>query len=304
MVTFLFRIDKLALLKTVAVMVVLNGLWSIFPSLYAANDLANGNGTYCLLLASALPLTICVAVCFRKNLNRRLRFAELPKVRPHHSACVIWLHGLGDCGKGFAFLRSEMSLSLPHVRWALPTAGRVNVTAASSVAMQAWIDVPTLPVTPGQPADRAQLDAAVARVQGLVDLVVAQGTPPDRIVLGGFSQGGAVALWAAARSPRRLAGVLLWSSYAPLADELAHALGSCASRRAPVLVCHGDSDVKVAPTCRTEVSGTLAAAGVPHATKVYAGMGHSCCTPQLSDAAEFLARVLPPAPRNRKPKAE
>lgn len=155
---------------------------------------------------------------------------------------IIWLHGLGDSGRGWSWLPSALGKKkeLPDCAWAFPDAPMRHVTLAGA-AMRAWFDLDALPVTSGTPASAADFAAGLATVHALIDKEVARGVPPERIVVGGFSQGGALALYAGLRYPQPLGGIVSFSGWLPLFDP-ANAPALAASR---VLLVHGTRDGKV-----------------------------------------------------------
>ena len=248
-------------------------------------------------------LTVLVAIwaiwVFYRDL-KRLFFKGVGPTLSHHTAAIVWLHGTGDAGAGFAFLRKAVMDELPHVKWVLPDAPVIPLRAANDAKKRAWFDVADFPIrqtgersldsTPFD--DTARLERSVAQVHRWIAAEVAQGVPASRIVLGGFSQGAALALWAAARHEEKLGGVALWSGYAPAADELASALHDAPSTATPHLCCHGALDNKILPECGVKVCELLRQAGVPVTQKVYTGIDHACCPEQMDDLVLFLRRLL------------
>ena len=102
---------------------------------------------------------------------------------------LIWLHGLGDSGAGWSFLRGELAPRFPHLRFAFPNSPTQPVTLAGGEAMPSWMDLDDLPVTARTPEDRDGYEASTRLVHALIDKEVAAGVPASRIFLGGFSQG-------------------------------------------------------------------------------------------------------------------
>ena len=163
----------------------------------------------------ALGALAMALVTMRHDVKRKLFFRASPKLRAEHTGAVIWLHGLGDSGYGFRFLRDEMALAsrAPHTRWILPEAPQLPITAAGGQRLRAWFDVSSMPVKPTEPDDRPSFSASIASVHALIDAEVAKGTASEDIVLGGFSQGGAMALLAGYSYAKRLAGVACLSGW-------------------------------------------------------------------------------------------
>ena len=150
---------------------------------------------------------------------------------------VLWLHGLGADGHDFEPIVPELRLRSP-VRFVFPHAPLRRVTINGGMAMRAWYDI--LGFDRHAREDAAGIRASAAAVTQLIDREVERGIPAERIVLAGFSQGGAVALHTALREPRPLAGVMALSTYLPLAPLLA-AERSAANAGIPIFMAHGTS---------------------------------------------------------------
>src|SRR5512139_247279 len=123
---------------------------------------------------------------------------------------VLWLHGLGADGHDFEPIVPELGVSVP-VRFVFPHAPVRPVTINGGMAMRAWYDI--LGFDRRAKEDAAGIRASAAAVTELIDREIDRGMPSDRIVLAGFSQGGAIALQTALREPRPLAGILALSTY-------------------------------------------------------------------------------------------
>lgn len=204
-----------------------------------------------------------------------------PGVAP--ALTVIWLHGLGADGHDFEPLVPELELTVP-VRFVFPHAPVRPVTINGGLRMRAWYDI--LGLHAGAPQDAAGIRESAALVGALVDAEIARGTPSTRLVLAGFSQGGAIALHTALREPRRLAGVLALSTYLPLADTVAEER-SAANAGLEIMMAHGRDD-PVIPLGAAEASrDALRALGYPVQWAVYA-MGHSVCAEEVGDIRAWL----------------
>mmetsp|Transcript_35081 Transcript_35081/g.111481 ORF Transcript_35081/g.111481 Transcript_35081/m.111481 type:complete len:278 (-) Transcript_35081:541-1374(-) len=244
--------------------------------------------------------TLAIYIFMRREDLRRIRFRGTGASKKHHSACVVWLHGTGDSGYGFKWLQDKSDQLTRHVKWVLPDAKVRAMTFAEGGTMRAWMDVDSFPITPEDLHDAEGLDNAVQHVHTLLEGEEAGGMPAERIVLGGFSQGAAVALWAAHMYPRRLAGVILWSGYAPCAERLPATLKTSANRLVPHVHCHGSADEKVLPACGTQVAELLSSAEVPLKTSVHEGVAHGCCQKQVEDLLKFLRKRVPSDPKKAK----
>ena len=207
-------------------------------------------------------------------------------------AAVIWLHGLGADGHDFEPIVPE--LCLPRelaVRFIFPHAPLMPVTLNGGMRMPAWYDILQLG---GGPEDEAGIRGSEGRLKALVEQQKKSGIGAKRIVLAGFSQGGAIALQTALRFPEPLAGVLALSTYLPLAGML-EAEAHPGNRKTPIFMAHGLYD-DVIPLARAERSrAKLEAMGYGIEWRAYP-MAHSVCAPEIGDIAAFLLRVLTPSP--------
>jgi phospholipase/carboxylesterase len=199
---------------------------------------------------------------------------------------VVWLHGLGADGHDFEPIVPELGLRFP-VRFVFPHAPVRRVTINGGMPMRAWYDI--YGFDPGAREDEAGIRASAAAVTELVDRELARGLPTERIVLAGFSQGGAIALHTALREPRPLAGVLALSTYLPLAATLA-AERHAANARIPIFMAHGTVD-SVLPLALAESSRrTLESLGYAVEWHVYP-MAHAVCLEEVAAIGAWLAAL-------------
>ena len=195
---------------------------------------------------------------------------------------VIWLHGLGADGHDFEPLVPELGLEF-GVRFVFPHAPVRPVTLNGGLPMRAWYDI--LSLERSGPEDAEGIRASARAVAGLVDAEVERGVDPSRIVLAGFSQGGAIALHAGLRERRRLAGLLALSAYLPLADTLE---AERAHERPPIFMAHGTED-PVVPLGLAEVSRErLEAAGFAVEWHTYP-IGHAVSQEEVRAIGRWLA---------------
>ena len=202
---------------------------------------------------------------------------------------VLWLHGLGADGHDFEPIVPELRLRLP-VRFVFPHAPVRPVTINGGMQMRAWYDI--LGFSAQAKEDSAGIRASAAAVTELVDREIERGMPAERIVLAGFSQGGAIALHTALRDPRPLAGVLALSTYLPLAATLASER-SAANASIPLFMAHGTDD----PVLSFELAETsrLALEALGYAVDWHAyPMEHSVCMDEVRAIGAWLA-ALPAA---------
>lgn len=201
------------------------------------------------------------------------------------TAAVIWLHGLGADGFDFVPIVQELRLpaSMP-VRFIFPHARTRPVTINNGFVMRAWYDIKGL--GPGRAEDDAGIRESEGVVKQYIEQQIAQGIPASRIVLAGFSQGGAIALQTALRYPQRLAGVLALSTYLPLHASVS-AEASGANRDVPVLMCHGSYD-PVVPLQLAEASrDILQGLGYRIEWQTYP-MEHSVCMEEVAAISTWL----------------
>ena len=199
------------------------------------------------------------------------------------AASILWLHGLGADGHDFEPIVPELKLAKP-VRFVFPHAPVRPVTINQGMRMRAWYDILQFG---GGPED----DAGIRASQRMMEqLIKQQPVPVNRVVMAGFSQGGAIALQTALRYPERLAGVLALSAYLPQAASL-QSERSPANQGIPIFMAHGSRD-DIIPLRRAEESRKLLeAAGYPVEWHEYP-MPHSVCAEEIADIAAFLARIV------------
>ena len=205
-------------------------------------------------------------------------------------AAVIWLHGLGADGRDFVPLVPELALPADtRLRFIFPHAPVRSVTINAGYAMRAWYDIRDL--TPAGRDDEPGFAEARNRVEACIAGENAGGIPSSRIVLAGFSQGGAVALHAGLRHASSLAGIIALSTYLPLRHRLATEIAP-ANRATPVLMCHGREDTVVLPQFGEMSRDVLLKEGVPVQWHLY-DMGHNLCAAEIRDVTMWLQQRLP-----------
>jgi len=205
------------------------------------------------------------------------------------TASVIWLHGLGADGNDFAPIVPELRLPKAGIRFVFPHAPVRPVTINAGMRMRAWYDI-------ADGANRREDERGVRASQVLIEALIARekerGTKAGRLVLAGFSQGGAIALHAGLRHPGRIAGIMALSAYVPVGEKLS-AERSTANRDVPIFMGHG-SDDPIIPLVRAEQSrNLLKSLGYPVEWHEY-GMPHSVCPEELTDIGTWLRKVLGP----------
>jgi phospholipase/carboxylesterase len=205
------------------------------------------------------------------------------------TAAVILMHGLGADGYDFVPIVEELRLpdTLP-VRFIFPHARQRPVTINNGYVMRAWYDIKSLG------GARVEDDAGIRESAGLVEQLIAaeavKGVPAERIVLAGFSQGGAIALHTGLRHNARLAGILALSTYLPLRESVATE-ASEANRRTPILMCHGTQDQVIATPMASGSRDVLKALGYAVDWREYP-MPHSVSPQEIVDISAWLRAVL------------
>lgn len=203
------------------------------------------------------------------------------------ASAVIWLHGLGADGYDFEPIVPELKLKT-SVRFVFPHAPIRPVTINGGMPMRAWYDIFGFGAAARQ--DETGVRASGTYVSRLVEREAARGVPSERIVLAGFSQGGAIALYAGLRAPRALAGILALSTYLPLADALA-AERSAANAGVPIFMGHGAAD-PVVPLALGEASRRrLESMGYGVEWHAYP-MAHAVCAREIADIGAWLGARL------------
>jgi phospholipase/carboxylesterase len=209
---------------------------------------------------------------------------------PQPTAAVVWLHGLGADGHDFEPLVPELSWpGAPSIRFVFPHAPVRPVTINAGMPMRAWYDIVSL--GSGRDHDQQGIADSVNQVARLVRRERDRGIAAERIVLAGFSQGGAIALQLALRFPEQLAGLIALSTYLLLDQRLA-AEAHESNLGLPVFVGHGTQDPMVPHRLGEQLAGRLREMGCAVEWRSYA-MPHSVCPQEVIDLAAWLRARLP-----------
>ena len=204
------------------------------------------------------------------------------------TAAVIWLHGLGADGNDFAPIVPELDLPPAPIRFVFPHAPTMPVTINGGYVMPAWYDI--LGTDINRREDEAGVRASQKAVEELIAREAGRGIAPSRIVLAGFSQGGAIALQTALRRSQPLAGVMALSTYVPLAATLA-AERSAASNSVPIFMAHGTYDPIIPLATAQRSRDLLQGLGYAVAWHEYP-MEHSVCPEEIAAIGAFLKKTL------------
>lgn len=209
---------------------------------------------------------------------------------PNPQAAVIWMHGLGADGNDFVPIVEELDLSgCAPIRFVFPHAPQIPVTINGGYVMRAWYDILTTDLVRRE--DEGGLRQSQQAIEQLIAAQIAQGIPTNKIVLAGFSQGGAMTLQTGLRYPEKLAGMIVLSAYAPLIDTLA-AECAPANKRTPIFMAHGTHD-PIVPHARGSASrDALVQLGYQIEWHDYP-MQHSVCWEEVQAIGQYLQQVLP-----------
>lgn len=208
---------------------------------------------------------------------------------PNPDAAVVWMHGLGDDGRGW----SEVvpSLQLPKdlaVRFIFPHAPEMAVTINNGMSMRAWYDIRQANLT--ERADIEGVRESQRRIEELLSREASRGVAPGRTLLAGFSQGGAIALYAGLRCHARLAGIVGLSTYL-IAAERTEAEASPANRDTPIFMAHGTRDPVIEFRWAEHSRDVLKTGGWPVEWHAYP-MDHGAVIEEIVAAGAFIKKCL------------
>lgn len=202
------------------------------------------------------------------------------------NASIIWLHGLGADGHDFEPIVQK--LNLPNVRFILPHAPEMAVTRNSGYIMPAWYDL--YGVTGSTKEDEAGIKNSQKYINALIQKEIDRGIPAERIVIAGFSQGGAIALYAGLRYPKKLGGILALSTYLPLKTTLANEIQPV-NTNIPIFMAHGiHDDVISMDLCKISLN-VLQSNHLAVSWHEY-NMAHSVCMEEIVAIRSFLQKIL------------
>lgn len=205
------------------------------------------------------------------------------------NAAVIWLHGLGADGHDFEPIVPEIVRRGERAwRFVFPNAPVRPVTINGGMSMRAWYDLKGLDRKAAE--DVAGFRDTDAQIRQLIAKEAERGIPTPRIVLAGFSQGGAVSLYTATRFPESLAGVMALSGYLPQENSF-RAERASANNATPIFMAHGQGDTVLPMSLGVQSRDFLKAQGYAVEWHDYP-MAHAVCAAEIADIREFLFRVL------------
>jgi phospholipase/carboxylesterase len=204
-------------------------------------------------------------------------------------AVVVWLHGLGDSGHGFAPIVPELNIPADAgIRFIFPHAPEQAITVNGGMRMRAWYDIKTMDLS--HRADEDGVRESATAVTALLDSLIAQGISSERIILAGFSQGGVIALHLLPRLAYKLAGVIALSTYMCVAEKLA-AEANNINKATPVFFGHGSEDPMVPMAAGQQAYYDLKKLGFNVSWQDYR-MQHSVCAQEVAAISAFIQRQL------------
>ena len=211
---------------------------------------------------------------------------------PNPTTAVIWMHGLGADGNDFVPIVNEIDLSgAPGIRFIFPHAPTRPVTINNGYVMRAWYDISFGDLEGNtRKADEKGVRESQAQIGQLIARENGRGIAASKIVLAGFSQGGAIALHTGLRYPETLAGVMALSTNLPLAESFARE-ASPANAKTPVFMAHGTQDPVVPYAMGRGSRDLLQQAGYALEWQEYP-MQHSVCLEEVADIGRWLTGVL------------
>jgi phospholipase/carboxylesterase len=201
-------------------------------------------------------------------------------------ASVIWLHGLGADGQDFVPVVGM--LDLPDFRFILPHAPYRKVTINNGYEMRAWYDLYSLEA--GHPEDAAGIRASKTYIENLIERELTRGIPSHKIILAGFSQGGAIVLHTGLRYPKQLAGIVALSTYLPLNASLS-VEKSAANQDTPIFMAHGIQDDIISLTTAQATLKRLQAEKYQVDWHEYP-IAHSVSIDEIDEIRTFLRSII------------
>lgn len=211
------------------------------------------------------------------------------ETRPSPSHSIIWLHGLGADGNDFVPIVEQLDLPNLGIRFIFPHAPMMPVTINGGFVMRAWYDILDAGLALKEEDGRG-LRASEQKIAALLDYEISRGIPASRIVLAGFSQGGAITLQTGLRYPHKLAGMLVLSGYLPLMSTFAKERNAV-NQLTPVFMGHGTIDNVVPMSLGVASRAQLTQAGYGVEWHEYPMM-HGVCEEELADVSRWLSKVL------------
>ncbi|MDH5766383.1 MAG: alpha/beta hydrolase [Gammaproteobacteria bacterium] len=217
-----------------------------------------------------------------------LEYLELV-IGSNPDASIIWLHGLGADGHDFEAMVPELNLpDSCNIRFIFPHAPFRPITLNNGYMMRGWYDIQSLEF--GKQEDRAGIEESEQQLLDLINNEITRGIPAERIILAGFSQGGAIILYTGLRYKKPLAGLLALSTYLPLADSLPEQ-SRPANKSTPLFMAHGTDDNIVNYLYGVQTRQALLQQGYTIEWHDYP-MAHSVCMDEIAHIRDWIVNTL------------
>ncbi|KAI9744520.1 MAG: hypothetical protein M1818_002049 [Claussenomyces sp. TS43310] len=220
----------------------------------------------------------------------------VPAVK-RHTATVIMAHGLGDSGAGWVSLAENWRRrqKFEEVKFIFPNAPSIPITVNMGMRMPGWYDIANFEDIRGREEDETGILKSQEYFHSLIKSEIDGGVPSNRIVLGGFSQGGAMSLFSGVTCPTQLAGFFGLSSYLLLSGKAKDMIPkSNPNKDTPIFMGHGNVDPVVKTQWGVTTAGALKDMGFNVKLKIYDGLGHSATPEEIDDLEIYLKERLPP----------
>ncbi len=206
------------------------------------------------------------------------------------SLTIIFLHGLGDTAENISFLKRYFEESeFSAIRWIFLQAPIRAVTLNGGFKMPAWYDI--FELTSASREDSEDIETSAKTISTVLDTLIAEGTKSESIILAGFSQGGAIAMYTALRYPHKLAAVMGLSTYL-IGEKTLSQEKSEANQSTPILLCHGARDLILPLSLFNRMANALEAENYLISTKVYDSMAHEISPEVVMEIKRFLLPLL------------
>ncbi|KAK7214497.1 hypothetical protein V2G26_002500 [Clonostachys chloroleuca] len=225
----------------------------------------------------------------------------LSPISGQHTATVIIIHGFGDSGHGWASAAEHIRRRhdrLDDVKFILPHAPNIPLSITGGIRMRSWFDLTSSPgrissLSACQGEDVSGVLETQSYIHSLIQTEIEAGIPPDRIILGGFSQGGAISIFSGLTAPIKLGGIVALSCWVLLHKEfLDYIPDEDLNKDTPMFMGHGDQDWRLEYQVAIDSAELLEKAGYNITFHRYRGIGHSVCREELNEIEEFLVSIL------------
>uniref|UniRef100_A0A803SYT0 palmitoyl-protein hydrolase n=1 Tax=Anolis carolinensis TaxID=28377 RepID=A0A803SYT0_ANOCA len=209
----------------------------------------------------------------------------------HHANSDLYPLSLSNSRHSWAEALS--AIRLPYVKYICPHAPRIPVTLNMKMVMPSWFDL--MGLSPDAPEDETGIKKAADNIKAVIEHEIRNGIPANRIILGGFSQGGALSLYTALTCQHQLAGIVGLSCWLPLHKTFPQAASNSMNKDTPILQCHGEMDPMIPVRFGALTSEKLKCMVNPSKIqfRTYPGVMHSSCPQEMLAVKEFMEKVIP-----------